>query len=167
MEIMERNTIHPLKSGDTLIKIAHRGNTIGRNLERENHPLYIEEVLREDYAIEVDLWCDSGNILRLGHDKPTYEIPVRFLYKYSHRLWIHCKNIESLLYMRGNLPDLNYFFHDSDDVVLTSKGFLWHYPMKGPFGHNSICVLPEWNGDYNNVPICYGVCSDYVGLIDG
>ena len=36
--------------------IAHRGNTHGRNAERENSPTYIKEALATGYDAEIDVW---------------------------------------------------------------------------------------------------------------
>jgi hypothetical protein len=41
---------------------------------------------------------------------------------------------------------LNYFFHQEDDITLTSKGYIWAYPGKQPI-KNSIAVMPELNKD--------------------
>ena len=55
--------------------------------------------------------------------------------------------------------EINYFFHDNDDLTITSKGFLWVYPGKQPV-KNSIAVLPElYNDDLNS---CLGICSDFI-----
>ena len=148
--------------------ISHRGNVSGKNSCLENNPHSIEMALRVGFHCEVDIWVQSGNLVHLGHDFPIYEITNSFLLKHAPYLWIHCKNIEALLYMKGVLPDLNYFFHNNDDVVLTSQGFLWHYPNRPPYSHKSICVLPEWGDGYSEIPSgVYGVCSDYVGLMNG
>jgi hypothetical protein len=53
----------------------------------------------------------------------------------------------------------NYFWHQKDDVTLTSKGYIWAYPGKQPL-ENSIAVLPELNED--NLTLAVGVCSDYI-----
>ena len=54
---------------------------------------------------------------------------------------------------------LNYFWHQSDDYVLTSKGYIWTFPNK-LLSYNSICVKPEV---YKEKPIldCAGICTDF------
>jgi len=143
--------------------IAHRGNTDGKNEDKENHPDYILEAINKGYDVEVDVWSVDGNIV-LGHDEPQYDLGppqsemwFNFLSPQSHKLWLHCKNLEAL----GELfkyRDLNVFWHDTDAVVLTSKNFIWTFPNK-PLLSNSICVLPEL-GVNGNLDKCYGLCSD-------
>ena len=53
----------------------------------------------------------------------------------------------------------NYFWHQKDDVTLTSQGYIWAYPGKQPL-KNSIAVLPEINKD--DISKCSGICSDYI-----
>ena len=55
--------------------------------------------------------------------------------------------------------DIHCFWHQEDDVTLTSKGFMWTYPGK-PLTDKSICVLPEKN---NQIPKkALGICSDCI-----
>lgn len=150
--------------------ISHRGNLEGPNSCVENHPDCIRAVLQAGYDCEVDIWVKSG-IIHLGHDEPLYRITKNFLINNQSRLWIHCKNIEALIYCRENLRATNYFFHNEDKVILTSQGFLWHYPDCGPYGNQSICVLPEWiywfpDSKEGKIPNCYGICSDYIKCLN-
>ena len=58
------------------------------------------------------------------------------------------------------------FWHQEDDVALTSRGFLWTYPNKRLFS-NSICVLPEiQDTDLPKIDIA-GVCSDFIAEYRG
>ena len=52
-----------------------------------------------------------------------------------------------------------YFYHQTDDVTMTSDGILWVYPGKQPIQY-SVAVLPETNKD--DVSKCYGICSDII-----
>jgi hypothetical protein len=54
---------------------------------------------------------------------------------------------------------LNYFWHESDKVTLTSKNIMWAYPGTQPL-KGSIAVLPEWKED--DISQCAGICSDYI-----
>jgi len=141
-----------------MILISHRGNINGRIPEKENHPNYIDNTLGSGYDVEVDVWYVDGKIM-LGHDNPQYEVKFRWIRDRFNRLWIHCKNMESLIYFRDCGYDVNYFWHQTDDVIITSKGFLWAYPGKQPI-NNSIAVLPELYND--NTKECIGVCSDFI-----
>jgi hypothetical protein len=135
--------------------ISHRGNINGPT-SRENHPDYISEALELGYDVEVDVWYISGK-LYLGHDRADYEIDISFLN--DNRIWCHCKNIEALKLLVEN--NIHCFFHNNDDVTLTSKGFLWTYPER-QLTERSICVLPEI-GFHKGIEKCYAICSDFVG----
>jgi len=141
-----------------MILISHRGNIDGRIPEKENHPNYIDATLGSGYDVEVDVWYVDGKML-LGHDNPQYEVNLRWFTDRINKLWIHCKNMESLVYFRDCEYDINYFWHQTDDVIITSKGFLWAHPGKQPI-NNSIAVLPELFDD--DIKECIGVCSDFI-----
>ena len=76
-------------------------------------------------------------------------------------MFIHCKNIEALYYCLSKNDNLDFFFHDSDECVLTSKGYIWTYPGK-TLTDKSICVMPERTVNTDNLNICAGICTDYV-----
>ena len=60
--------------------------------------------------------------------------------------------------------NIHCFWHQEDDVTLTSKGYIWTYSGK-ELTENSIAVLPEilhekW---WRHKPVqCAGICSDYI-----
>ena len=142
--------------------IAHRGLMRGPNPALENHPDQILGAFEQGFDCEIDLWYIDGNFL-LGHDSPTYDVSKDFLA--DPRLWIHCKNHDALREMRKQ--GTNYFWHQEDDITLTSYGYFWTYPGK-PLYDCSICVMPEWT---NTLETChlqsaYGICSDFVKDID-
>ncbi len=136
--------------------ISHRGNISGPDVD-ENKPSHIENAISLGYDVEVDLWL-VNDVLYLGHDNPQYEIIYDFLL--DSKLWIHCKNIEALLYLKEMNNTNNYFWHQEDDVTLTSNGFLWTYPGKHLTKY-SIAVMPETK-PFDNISISYGICSDYI-----
>lgn len=140
--------------------IAHRGNLSGPNVAFENNPTYVEHCLSKGYCVEVDLWYH--NTTYTGHDEPTYVVKKSFLRKYKKQLWLHCKNLSALQYCLSN--KLHCFFHNNDDVTLTSKGYVWVYPGVLCDYSNSVVVLPE-KYNYQFSHNCYGVCSDYVTKI--
>ena len=139
-----------------MMLIAHRGNLVGPDLSRENHPDYIKQALDLGYHVEIDVWsvCDT---FALGHDGPQYEIDLNFLKDRESVLWCHAKNIQALSELI-KYKDINCFWHQDDDVTLTSKGFLWTYPGK-ELTNNSICVNPSLNQDLS---LCAGVCDDEI-----
>jgi len=140
-----------------MILIAHRGNTNGPNPEKENNPGYIMEALALGYNVEVDVWFVNGEFL-LGHDAPVYVVPENFFK--TPRLWVHCKDVLTFYKFTVFMPYCNSFFHSTDDVVLTTQGYLWTYPGK-PLYSKSICVLPEWKPSPNITGAC-GICSDFI-----
>ena len=141
--------------------IAHRGNINGPNKEHENKPEYLINALNEGYYIELDLWYVDNN-LYLGHDEPQYKIKYSFLLENKDKMYVHCKNIQALHYILCKNDDIECFFHDLDECVLTSKGNIWTFPGK-LLTDKSICVMPERVKDNNyNLNNCIGICTDYV-----
>lgn len=141
-----------------MIYIAHRGNLEGPNPEKENHPDYIKAALDKGFDVEIDVWNIDGKWL-LGHDGPEHEVNVSFLTNIG--LWHHCKNIQALYYVNYFRPKNSYncFFHDTDDAVLTSNGYLWTYPGK-ELTSDSIAVMPERVPDWDISKAC-GICTDF------
>lgn len=139
-----------------IILISHRGNIKGKNDYLENYPPYITETL-EKYNVEIDLWIKDGEPY-LGHDYGEYKIEYEFLTKEG--LWIHCKNIEALEFLKDKNNKNNYFWHQTDDVTLTSNGIIWTYPGKD-LTKWSVAVLPEYRS-FKDIEIAYGICSDNI-----
>jgi hypothetical protein len=136
--------------------IAHRGNINGKIESLENNPNYIDSAISDGYDVEIDVWLIDGNLF-LGHDNPQYEVDDRWLEERINNLWVHCKNIDLLNWVRST--SLHYFWHESDTITLTSKNYIWAYPGKQPI-MNSIAVMPELNND--DITKCIGICSDYI-----
>jgi hypothetical protein len=139
-----------------MIYISHRGNLKGRNAERENEPEYIDEAINAGFDVEIDMWWVDGRVY-LGHDGPQYEVDNEWLVDRVDKLWVHCKNVELLNWIRSTI--LHYFWHENDTLTLTSKQYMWAYPGKQPI-IGSIAVMPEIYND--KVKKCMGICSDYV-----
>ena len=137
--------------------ISHRGNLIGPNPHRENHPEYIDRAITSGFDVEVDLWV-KDNVAYLGHDEPSHRVTTGWLLERGDRLWIHCKNIAAAVWAQDRISTLNYFWHQNDTMTLTSKGYWWVYPGNQPIA-NSIAVMPELKND--STELCYGVCTDY------
>lgn len=137
-----------------MIYIAKRGNCSGPNPEKENKPEYIIRAL-ERFHCEIDVWMIDGQFL-LGHDQPQYQIDPAFLQ--MPRLWCHAKNIAALEAMLDQ--QVHCFWHESDQVTLTSSLYLWTYPGK-PLGKNAIAVLPELFPNWD-ISSAVGICSDLI-----
>ncbi len=143
-----------------MILISHRGNLDGPQPENENRPDYIEKALL-NYHVEIDIFFYK-NELWLGHDNPQYKIK-NLNWLENNKLWCHAKNLEALNTMLKH-PKIHCFWHQNDDVTLTSRGYMWTYPNKRLFS-NSIAVIKE-KLDKNVLPACSGICSDYVEIIN-
>lgn len=146
-----------------MIKISHRGNYKGRDPLRENAPDYIEEALGAGYDVEVDVWLIDGKWM-LGHDFPTYEVPLSFFERSS--IWTHAKNLVGYVSLYNN-SKAHVFWHDKDDFAYTSKGIKWC--RAGITTHDGVIVMPEYSIELtedlrlgNLEPL--GVCSDNFGI---
>lgn len=150
--------LHLLGSEKKMAKfIAHRGNIDGANLAYENDDAYLKHAYSIGYDVECDLIAHKG-ILYYGHEEPQQPADVSFLQQQG--VWTHAKNLEALsILLRMNT---NTFWHQTDDVTLTSKGYLWCYP--GTFINNKTAIwldlldkpLPDKIGNI------YGICGDTV-----
>lgn len=147
-----------------MLLISHRGNLLGKDPNRENSPDYILQALSAGYHCEIDLRT-RGEELFLGHDEPQYPIDIEFLRQNQDKLWIHCKDKESLAFCLGE--SFHCFWHDTDEYTLTSQGYVWAYPGIPPTGNRCIMVMPEykikWEEASKMNPL--GICSDWVGIL--
>lgn len=141
-----------------MILIAHRGNLNGPG-HHENSPSYVAECIVFGVDCEVDVWERRGKLF-LGHDRPMHEITDKFLDVCAGKLWCHAKNIEALRTLRR--LELTYFWHQTDAVAVTSRGYWWYYPSDRA-QKDGINVLPELHGlKASNLKGCEGICSDYI-----
>lgn len=132
----------------------------GRFEIHENDPEYILQALKYNFYAEIDLWVINNNFF-LGHDGCKYKIDSSFLN--NEKLFVHCKNEESIEYLHNNNLECEYFWHENDKYTITSKRNIWTY-MGSYCPKNSIALMPELfdeDIDYKN---CYGICSDYIEL---
>ena len=143
-----------------MILISHRGNINGPIKSMENEPTYVDSALSKGFDVEVDVWYING-FLYLGHDKPQYIIDFKWIVDRITRLWVHCKNVEAVVYFKESLYDVNYFWHQEDTLTLTSQNYIWVYPSKQPI-EKSIAVMPEIHKD--DVTKCIGICSDHIEI---
>jgi hypothetical protein len=142
-----------------MILISHRGNISGPNPEQENNPEYIVEALKQGYDVEIDVWFKDNKFM-LGHDEPQYEFPFELIDQHYPKLWIHCKNIDALSKLNELDPNgskVNYFWHENDLGVLTSKSYIWSTNLI----NNGILVMPELF-DRQPIETTMGICSDYI-----
>lgn len=140
-----------------MIFISHRGNIYGPEISNENSPNYIQKALDLDLNVEIDIHYFKEN-LWLGHDEPQFKIKnINWLF--NKKLWCHAKNIEAIHFMMDH-NEIHCFWHQEDDLTITSRGFLWTYPGKQILD-KSIIVIKE-DIDKKDIPYCKGICSDYI-----
>ena len=142
--------------------ISHRGNLAGPDLSTENSPKQIEKCLELGFDCEVDLRIRNSEPY-LGHDSPQYSISLDWLASKSHMLWIHCKDSDSLIFLRKADTKFNFFWHENDKHTITSKGVFWNYPG-GPINNASVAVLPEiwWDSHlHESINKALGICTDF------
>ena len=106
--------------------------------------------------MEIDIWYFKNNFY-LGHDEPKYKVKKSFLS--NKNFWCHAKNFEALINLKN--INANYFWHQEDDYVLTSSGYIWTYPGKKLY-KKSIYVLPELLKKFDNTLNFRGICSDFI-----
>lgn len=144
--------------------ISHRGNLNGSNEKSENTFQSINSALDLGFDVEIDTWYIHNN-LYLGHDLTNliqYDYIESFLLNNWDKLWIHCKNIDALVYLL-DFKLLNVFGHSNDDYVLTSKGNIFCKPGVST-NKKSIIVMPETvRSTYTEELLnnCYGILTDY------
>lgn len=130
------------------------------NPELENSPSYIQDAIDAGFDVEIDVWYIDDQWF-LGHDEPQYKVDNKFLVSRRNKLWCHAKNTDALFHMI-RLGVIHCFYHQSDDVVLTSRNYLWTFPGR-QLTKISIAVLPEqtdWTME--DLAECSGICSDYI-----
>lgn len=147
-----------------MIIISHRGNTNGPNHCSENDPSNVIRLLYAGFDVEIDVWF-VNNKWYLGHDKPNFNVNVDFITQQG--LWLHAKNIDAMCALK--LYDVNYFYHNNDDCVLTSNNYIWTHNkvdiscISDCYLNNIILVLPEIvRIDKSVLKKCHAICTDYV-----
>tara|TARA_B100000900_G_C20526668_1_gene694474 strand:- start:763 stop:1206 length:444 start_codon:yes stop_codon:yes gene_type:complete len=143
--------------------IAHRGNTNGPNLKRENTQSYIDESIGKGYDVEIDVWVVKGELF-LGHDEPISMVDLEWLLGRSKNLWIHCKNFNSLQFLL-NYDQLKLFFHEEERYTIISNGLIWAHDLREV---NDQCIIPLLSEEdlvsWNPTEV-FGICSDYVDYL--
>ena len=103
--------------------IAHRGNMHGPEPDYENTSDYLRDAYSRGFGVECDLQI-YNDVLYYGHDEPQETVDYEFLTK--PYVFCHAKTIETmqLLVTSG----FHCFWHESDQLTLTSRGFMWCHP---------------------------------------
>jgi hypothetical protein len=158
--------------------IAHRGLLNGPNINTENTFEAIMDCFALGFSVELDVWIDDNHIpcprMHLGHDNPKLFVDDskrKLFYENKDKIYWHCKDSETIdfhVQIEYLNPEVRYFFHQNDDLCLTSNKKLWTFPGK-KLEYNSIAVLPETcNKKYYNQVIklaanerIQGICTDF------
>ena len=139
--------------------IAHRCNLNGPS-ENENTIKAMLECIKAGFLVEVDIRLVDSKLF-IGHDRAEEEIEIDLLLQHADKLFIHCKNIESLLYLRP-YNKLCIFGHAVDEFVLTSQ--LDVFCGVGVIKRGCICVMPELHTrkiSGEELRICQHVLTDF------
>ena len=135
--------------------ISHRGNVSGIT-ESENKPSYIDTALKLGYDVEIDVW-KLEETFWLGHDKPQYKIDLEYLLTRENKLWCHAKNLSALKTMLDN--NIHCFWQEKDDYAITSRGYVFTHSKITEASDLSILISLDATLE---LPLCAGVCSDYI-----
>jgi len=102
--------------------ISHRGNLTGPHSCSENHPDAIQTALRLGFMVEVDIHVTDH--VYLGHDRPAFAMDFS-LFENPNCIF-HAKNLKALDYLMDR--GVHCFWHEEDQLTITSQGKLWCYP---------------------------------------
>lgn len=145
--------------------ISHRGNLNGPTPNIENSPYAIDTVLNLGLDCEVDVWYElDSHSWWLGHDEPMYEVELEWLTKRKDNLWIHAKSIDTFHTLDCMDTDLNFFWHDTDAIIRTSKDYLWttHPEYVSPSTVLMCVTLEDTLLAKVSVTNFYTYCTDYI-----
>jgi hypothetical protein len=137
--------------------ISHRGNLEGSFPEKENRIDYIRAAMWDGYEVEIDVRGKNGKLF-LGHDECQEEVDHFFLA--NKKFWVHAKNMEAVELLLDWKSSINWFWHQEDDFVFTTSGFIWTYPGKH-IVEGAIAVMPELSPGWDIIK-AGGICSDNI-----
>jgi len=141
--------------------IAHRGNTNGVNIEKENTIEQIILAIEKNFDVEIDVWYKNKSFY-LGHDNSEHIISLDFLLHFSKFFWCHAKNIETLNELL-KYSKINCFFHQNDDCTLTSHQYIWsHINFNKSLTERSILLKFAKDKKFTIPENIFGMCSDNV-----
>jgi len=138
------------------IFIAHRGNWQGANPDYENRIDYLRAAINNGHAIECDLQMYNG-ALYFGHDEPQEQVDWSFII--NPYVFCHAKTIEAMQVLMA--AGAHCFWHETDQMALTTMGFMWCYPGVHP--ENTRAIWLDLMGATTPViqsDKIFGVCGD-------
>lgn len=139
-----------------MLKISHRGLLSGPDKNIENTPQQIKKALEAGFYAEVDVRL-IGEQFWLGHD--FAETPIDYDFLNNEKIFVHCKNLDAFTFFAFNdnpRHKCDFFAHENDPWVLTSKGYVWTFPRRATSTKSIIVDLLN-EGYYRDIA---GICSD-------
>ena len=141
--------------------ISNRGNIEGPNSENENQYAHIVYALNAGFDCKIDVRVHN-NKLYVGHEEPIFEINFEWLENNYNKLWLQCMDTSVIekfyeLDQRGDF--LHYFWHQSDMLSITNKGYILSYSGEHLI-NRCIAMFPEIHDQ--DISKCYGICSDKI-----
>ncbi len=147
-----------------MIIIAHRGNQMGSVPTKENSPDYIDDAIWSGFDVETDLWF-VDNKFALGNKEPQYEVPLNWIIKRKHKLWLHLKNEGAVREISELDVPLIYFCNYRDEFSLISNGYIlhWHkdFPLQKATRKYILPLIQHVDVEMYNRKDCGGVISDF------
>lgn len=144
-----------------MLIISHRGNLYGPSSETENTTKAIDKAIAFGFKVEIDIQTieEYGTFNKwrifLGHDKNGEAIDYNFLNTRRRNLFVHAKTLQVANYLIPS--NLNWFYHETDKMTLTSYGVPWCYP--GTYLKKGITV--QFGKPDLQIPKTLGICTDY------
>jgi YrbI family 3-deoxy-D-manno-octulosonate 8-phosphate phosphatase len=141
--------------------IAHRGNLQGPRPQDENKPTYLQAALDAGFDVEIDVTYKDGKFY-LGHDRPMHVVDRGFFA--NKRVWSHAKTLDTLFEL-AKYQDANAFYHTEEDVVVTTRGWIWNHAKTPVASERSVLVKLEHDPCLLETSAhAHGICSDYPEL---
>ena len=141
--------------------IAHRGNLEGPNSPYENQFDYLKNAFDACGRVEVDIQTHNGE-LYLGHDDPQ-ELVTHDIIEFLKRPGVYCHSKDTTSIPKLLTHECHTFFHQTDPVVFTSRGFIWCFP--GVYVSDiqkSIWLDMYWKPLPQEMKrSCFAVCGDF------
>jgi hypothetical protein len=137
--------------------IAHRGNTNGIT-EFENKIEYLKHAYSLGHGLEVDI-RHHNNKLYFGHDEPQEEIDNELVTRPD--VFVHLKDFKSVELL-AHRKDINMFWHNNDEMVFTTHGYIWCYPGNNITHTKSIWLCLNDTPIPSVIPDIYGICMDNI-----
>lgn len=146
------------------ILIAHKGNILKRDIDRENTIEYIEHALRKGYSVEIEVYLQDNDFLTLSDD-PDDVIDESFLE--NPKIYVNCVNEACYEKLKNNLNIRCFYIYDDDEAYVSNCG---ETVIRNALGNkmvskNRIVMFPgtydEFKLQYKTGIVPFGICTDH------